>query len=239
MRARKALLLIVVPVLAAVCVVQIYIYAFRGKEMPPMSENLINNRKPRIVTSYDDIDSWNIPTVVPFNEEQRVYVSEVILAMVRVIAASSTLEAEEQSILGPGRFRWPKNPAEPIRTLKSYFGENFRMTGITGSFRRESEGAPWSEAGLTVHPRNFPIGVYSMRLPSTLFDNFRLRKVTQEEHTDERIKTPLVFYFEHKTIENFRLKIEARDDVESIRDSFPSSFHSLVMTRSQHIENNN
>jgi hypothetical protein len=78
-----------------------------------------------------------------------------------------------------------------------------------------------------------------MRLRSTLFDNFRLRKVTQEEHTDERIKTPLVFYFEHKIIENFRLKIEARDDVASIRDSFPSSFHSLVMTRSQYAENNN
>jgi hypothetical protein len=66
-----------------------------------MSEYLINNGKPRIATSYDDIDSWNIPTVVPFDEEQRVYVSEVIWAMVRVMAASSTLEVEEQSILGP------------------------------------------------------------------------------------------------------------------------------------------
>lgn len=42
---------------------------------------------------------------------------------------------------------------------------------------------------------------------------------------------PVVFYFEHKIIKNFVLKVEARDDVSSVRDSFPSSFHALVLTR--------
>ena len=153
------------------------------------------------------------------------------MALTRVTAGSSSLEAGEKQILGCGQFFWPKNPGEPIRVSKSYFGENFRMAGIAARVQRKSESSPWTKAGLTVHPRNFPRGVYDMRLRPELFRDFELKKVTQEDRSDRRIRKPILFYFEHKKIKDFRLRIEARDDVSSVDDLFPSSFHMVEMTR--------
>lgn len=203
------------------------------KELNLMTDQSINKPQPRIVAPHEGVDSLRIPAIVQFSDEQRIYVSEIVAALMRVMAEVSTLEAEEEKILGVGKFRWPKNPNEPIKTLKSYLGENFRMAGITASFQRDSEDAPWSKAGLTVHPRNFPAGVYSMRLPATLFDDFKLEKVVRENREEERIKMPVVFYFSHKKITNFALKIESRSDVTGVDDSFPPSFHAIIIIRSQ------
>lgn len=230
MRVRTALALVLLPILGIVALCELHWSTYR-KELKPMPMPSTNQLQPPITVPHEDVDSWRIPTIVTFNDEQRLYVSEVLAAMVRIMAESSTLEVEEERILGLGKFRWPKNPNEPVMILKSYPGENFRMRGITASFRRISENAPWSKAGLTVHPRNFPDGVYAMGLPSALFDGFALRKVVQEDRKEERIKNPIVFYLEHKKIANFTLKVEARADVASIENSFPPTFHAIVMAR--------
>jgi hypothetical protein len=148
-----------------------------------------------------------------------------------VVGEGSSLVEEEERVLGCGQFFWPKNPDEPIKVSKSYFGEHFRMSGIAARFERKGESLPWTKAGLTVHPRNFPGGVYEMKLPREIFQDFDLKEVTQEDRHDKRIQKPIVFIFEHKRIKNFRMKIEARDDVASVGDSWPSSFHLIEMTR--------
>lgn len=70
-----------------------------------------------------------------------------------------------------------------------------------------------------------------MRLPREIFNDFELREVMQEERYDKRIQKPIVFIFEHKNIGHFKIRIEARDDVASVRDSWPSSFHLIEITR--------
>lgn len=196
-----------------------------------MSQSSSDNQLPLIPNPYEDMDLWKMPAVVPLSEKQTLYLSEVILGMERVIAGSSPLEVEEQRIFGAGQFFWPKDPNAPIRASKSYYGRNFRIAGMAARFQRKSEAEPWSKAGLTVRPSNFPDGVYMMQLPSSVFEDFTLQKVTQENRKGEEVKNTLLFYFEHKKIKQFSLKVEVRDDVENIQNHFPSSFHALEMTR--------
>ena len=203
---------------------------FATKEITAMSECSVPKPLKRIENPYANMEHWKIPAVIPLNDEQRSYVSEVVLALVKVIGEVSSLEKEE-NVLGCGQFFWPKNPDEPVKVSKSYFGEHFRMAGLAARLQRKSETSPWTRAGLTVHPHNFPGSVYQMQLPPALFNDFELKKVVQEDRHDERIKAPIVFYFEHKKIKDFNLRIEARDDVASVRDSLPTSFHTIKMIR--------
>lgn len=105
------------------------------------------------------------------------------------------------------------------------------MAGIAANVNRKSENSPWTRFSASVHPRNFPRGVYSMQLPSSFFKEFELQKVAQEKRDGERITNPIVFYFKHKHIRNVVLKVEAREDVASTSDSLPSSLHALQILR--------
>jgi hypothetical protein len=107
------------------------------------------------------------------------------------------------------------------------------MAGIAARIERKSQSSSWVKAGLTVHPRNFPKGVYDMQLPPEVFNDFELKKVAKEERQNERIKQPVVFYFEHKKIKHLSLKIAARDDVAQVADRFPSSFHMIEIVRGE------
>lgn len=196
----------------------------------PMSENSVRHPHVNIPNPYDDMDLWNMPAKVPFNDEQRLYLTEVLSAMIKVISGSSPLEVEEKRILGPGQFFWPKDPAAPTRISKSYFGTNFRVTGIAARLERRSPEEPWYRATLVVRPPNFPDGVYAMQLEPSVFNDFKLEAVTQEDRMDERIKSPLLFSFRHRKVEDLVLRIEARNDVGSVDDSYPSSFHKIELT---------
>ena len=196
-----------------------------------MSERLVVSKKPRLPMLYEETNSWEIPAVIALNDEQREYVIEVLSALVRVIEGVSSLEQEEQRVLGVGQFYWPKDPDEPVRLSKSYFGENFRMSGIAVKLSRENESSPWNKVGVTIHPRNFPKGVFSMRLPSSFFREFELLSVAQEKRQNQRIDEPIVFYFKHKKMEYIELRVEARADVVTARDPFPSSMHFLEILR--------
>jgi hypothetical protein len=201
-------------------------------ERPLDLPEMIANRA-AIVSQYDVMDVRQMPSVVPFTDEQSACVIEILSAARRVIEGTAGVEAEEQKVFGKGLFFWPKNPAKPIKTLKYYPSENFRMHGISLSFERASEHSPWAKAGLAIHPRNFPLGVFSMHLPPSVFDNFRLTKVTREQRPDESIRDPIVFYFEHKRVRGLTLKVESREDVVHVDDTYPSSFHAIQLMRSQ------
>jgi hypothetical protein len=217
----------------AIGVFQMQTLHFTKKEAVIMSECSLPERLGPITAPYDNAENWQIPTIVALNDVQRSYVSEVLSALIRVIGEVSSLESEEKRTLGCGQFYWPKNPGEPIQVSKSYFGRDFRMSGIAARIERKSQSSSWVKAGLAVRPRNFPKGVYDMQLPPEVFNDFELKKVAQEEQQNERIKQPVVFYFEHKKIKHLSLKIAARDDVAQVADRFPSSFHMIEIVRGE------
>lgn len=217
-------------ILAVTCFYAL-VYSRSTREEASMSERPVIPSQPRIPVLYEDVDSREIPAVIPLNDEQRGYLIEVLSAMIRVIDGSSSLEEEEEIVFGAGRFYWPKNPDEPIRLSKSYVDGSFRMPGLAARVSRESESAPWTRFGLSVRPRNFPRGVYSMQLPSSFFHDFQLQKVVQEEREFQSIRNLVVFYFKHKRLNDISLKMEAREDVVTTSDSFPSSFYALQLLR--------
>lgn len=230
----KAVLCLAMGLLIAGSVFRMNTFNFDEKGNAAMSECSKFRGVDRIVTAYENAESWKIPAVIPLNDIQRSYVSEVFRALTEVIIDASSLPVHEKRILGCGQFYWPKNPDEPVMVSKSYFGGHFRMAGIAARLKRNSESAPWTEASLTVHPRNFPRGVYDMKLPAEVFRDFDLKEIREEDRGNERMKKAIVFYFEHKRIKKFVLRVDAREDVASARDSFPSSFYAILMTRGAH-----
>ena len=185
----------------------------------------------KIATPYDDVEIWDVPRIVPFDEKQKTYVIDLIYAVRRVIEGSSNLEVEERIILGEGKFFWPKNPSEPVMVERYYLSDRFRMSGISLSLRRADRGTPWVSAHLAVYPRNFPKGVYNMQLPPGIFEDFKLEKVIREERPEERIASPIVFYFKSKKKDGVNLIVECRDDLVGIQDAFPASFHLIRIMR--------
>jgi hypothetical protein len=187
--------------------------------------------KKKIVTRYDHVDILQIPEVIPFGAEQREYIIELFSAIRRVVEGHSKLEDEERTVLGGGRFFWPKDPVKEVMVERYYLPDEFRMHGISLQLMRADQYAPWTEAQMTLYPRNFPKGAYDMQLPSTLFDDFLLEKVVQEDRPDERVKKPVVFYFTHKSLLDVHLRVESRRDLVHVDSKFPSSFHALNIVR--------
>jgi hypothetical protein len=143
----------------------------------------------------------------------------------------SSLEQEEEQVLGTGQFYWPKNPDEPVKLSKFYFGENFRMSGIAAKISRENESSPWLKAGLSIYPRNFPRSVYSMQLPAQVFKDFELVIVEHEQRSEQRLTKSAVFYLRHKRVKNLQIKVEVRGDMVTAKDSYPRSFHYFEVSR--------
>lgn len=185
----------------------------------------------KITTIYDNVENEDLPRIVPFNDEQQKYVIELLSAMLHVIEGTSDLEVEEHKIFGEGKFFWPKDPTKPIKTLRYYLEENFRMSGIALSFERKDGHSSWQKADLAVEPRNFPVGVYDMGMPLSVFQDFQLIKSVQETRPNESIHKPVVFYFSHKAIRDLTLKVEARSDLTSVDDPYPRTFHGIEIVR--------
>jgi hypothetical protein len=185
-----------------------------------------------IASNYDDSEIRDMPAVAQLNEEQRIYILELLSAIFRLLEGTSDIQSEENTIFGEGKFYWPKDPEKPIKTERYYTHENFRMRGISLWIERKNVGGNWKKASLTVIPRNFPHGVYDMSLPASTFLEFELIKTVHEKRKDESIDNPVVFYFSHRKIRDMRLKIEARSDVVSVEEPYPRSFHHIQITRS-------
>lgn len=187
--------------------------------------------KAPISSTYDDKNILEIPSIVEMNEEQRTYLMDIVSSVRSVIDGSSTLESEEAKILGDGEFFWPKDPNEPVMRSKSYPLKNFRTRGIALKLSREDRSKPWDKAGISVTPRNFPIGVFSMNLPERFFHDYVLVNSHQEERPNDRIKNPLIFIFSDKNDQRIFMKLEVRNDVSSLADAYPRSFHLLWIER--------
>jgi hypothetical protein len=186
---------------------------------------------PKIIGPYDLHDVNTMPLIVPMTNEQKLYLISVVDAVLRVITKKTALEQEE-TLFGKGEFFWPKDPQKPIKVSKSYDYENFRIKGLSLGFNRIDQNSVWSGAGITINPRNYPDGVYSMDLPASVFADFTLDKSFTEDRPEESIKRVNIFQFHLKSSQlNVKLQFEAREDVSSLQDKYPKSFHSLEITR--------
>lgn len=206
------------------------------KRLPEPTSKLksgeIMREKTKINSVYDNVENEQLPRIVPFNDEQQKYIIELVSAMLRVIKGTSDLELEENKTFGMGKYFWPKDPTKPTKTLRYYTYDNFQVRGIKLSFERKDERSNWQRAGLGVHPRNFPTGVYDMRLPPSVFQEFQLVKSVQETRPEESIYKPIVFYFSHKVIPGLTLKVEVRSDLTSLSEPYPRTFHGIEIARS-------
>jgi len=167
-----------------------------------------------------------ITPIVKMTAEQRTYLLDILGSVRRVIEGTASLEAEEKSLLGEGRYSWPKNPKAPVRVAKSYLAKNFRLKGIALLFRRTCDGAAWSTAGLSVQPTNFPATVYAIGVPAEFFSDFRLEKAELSLRPEESIKRVNVFSYRQKA-GLLSMTIEAREDLSSVKEKYPSSFHAI------------
>lgn len=168
-----------------------------------------------------------IPAISKMSDEQRDYVIEILAATKRVIEGRTSLEKEEKETLGEGQYFWPKDPAAPVKRLKSFLPENFRMKGISLSFGRVAEGLRWNSANLFIHPRNFPNGVYQMNLPEGTFADYKLEKAELSLRADEPVKRVNVFQYINKNDNSIKMVIETHEDVASLKEMYPSSFHAI------------
>lgn len=185
------------------------------------------------ISKYDKINVMEIPAIVEMNDEQRLYLMELVSSIRSVIAGSSTLEVEEQEILGKGDFHWPKDPKKPVMVSKFYPVNNFKIRRINITIDRQSSSTQWNKAGISITPPNFPIGVFSMKLPERFFDDYILKHAFIENRPNENIENPVIFIFILKNNKNMFLTIEARSDVASLTDAYPKSFHLLWLEKNE------
>lgn len=184
-----------------------------------------------IISKYDDKDVLEIPSIVDMSEEERSYLMKLVSSVRSVIDTNSKLEIEESEILGEGNFFWPKDPQAPVMRSKFYHEKNFRMRGIQINMSREDSSGTWNKAWISVTPRNFPIGVFSMNIPEQFFEDYILVRSEQEKRPEYRIEDPIIFVFALKSDRRVSMRLEARSDVANIADAYPKSFHLLLFER--------
>lgn len=183
----------------------------------------------KIVGPYDLQEVNDMPAIVPMTDEQKLYLISVVAAALRVIIKKTTLDAEE-SLFGPGEYFWPKDPKKPIKVSKSYRSTRFRDLSL--GFRRKDQDSVWSRVGISIHPRNFPDGVYFIDLSASFFADYVLKKSFAEDRPEESIERINVFEFSLKnSTQDIQLKFESREDISSLQDKYPKSFHYLKIIR--------
>jgi hypothetical protein len=185
-------------------------------------KNIVNIKDPNSLLQVDQM-----PPISPMSDEQLKYVIDIFSATMRVIEGTTTLETEEKNTYGEGQFFWPKDPKAPTKLVKSFLPENFRMTGIALVFGRTTEGSRWRTASFSIHPKNFPNGIYQMNIPKDIFSEYKLIKAELSIRPDEHIKRVNFFHYINKSDGQLVMTIEAHEDVSSLNDIYPSSFHAI------------
>lgn len=178
---------------------------------------------------YDAVIPRDMPSIVPISAQQKIYLSLIVQAIFRVIISKSPLESEER-IFGGGKFFWAKNPSSPVYVSRYYPSENFNMRIIGLGFERKNSVSSWGICNFLIHPRNFPLGVYSMDFSSDIFEDFVLDDVFLEERPMESLKRVNVFKFHHKyTSKKIYLTVKSAESVSSLHDKFPRSFYLMEL----------
>lgn len=191
----------------------------KPKEISDMNPNHFNNH-------FDEMDPADLPVLVPMRPDQIEYLTLVTTSMREVVEKTRMLE-ETDPVFGVGKYYWPKDPNKPVKTSISFGVENFKVRSISVGFRRKTAESAWESATLTVHPRNFPIGIFSMSLPEKYFANLVWLRSFSEKRENESVKNVNVFEFSLQNRSNIKFRFEARPDVSNVDDKYPRSFHML------------
>lgn len=198
-------------------------------EVPAMSSH-------KLVDLYKDSELDDIPSRVPLTVEQREYVSCLFSSMLDVIEQKRSL-VENDSAFGQGKFFWPKDPSKPIKSSLSYEVDNFKFRSISIGFTRKDPSSAWSMAGLSIHPRNFPHGVFEMRLPKSFFGRLVFESSHAEERKNESLKIVNVFWYKNETNgHTINLRFEADPRVSDLKEGYPRSFHSVAIYLGPNLE---
>jgi hypothetical protein len=163
-----------------------------------------------------------------FPAELREHLYAVVPAMLRVVS-KQTILPQEENLLGNGTDHIPKGPG-PV-TLR-YYDKKIGSDNLSASFKRRDEKSIWHESEITVGPGSYPRSVYLMNLSAGSFENYVLEKSFVEDRPSGSVKRVNVFQFRLKnSSQNIHLQFEAREDVSSLQDKYPKSFHFLKITR--------
>jgi hypothetical protein len=164
------------------------------------------------------------------DQKQRSHILSIVSAMERVIKNQTTVEHEEKTLLGEGLYYWPKDPTHPIMLVRYYQQENFDVRWMALSFTRRARNSPWARANLTIYPSSFPLQIYDLQISADFFTHYTFERVALEIRPHQRIETPRVFYFVHKTLPHVRMRIETSPDATSPDSKYPSAFYSIVLS---------
>lgn len=178
-----------------------------------------------IIDLYKNSELEDIPATVSITADQKKYILDLFSSMLDVIDKKRDLE-ENDAVFGKGNFFWPKDPKKPIKARISYDVDNFKFRSISIGFSRVNSSSPWNSAGISVHPRNFPMGFFEMKISKSFFERFVLEKAITEKRENEVLE--IVNVFRYRGQENgrrFRLQFEASPTVSGIKDGYPRSFH--------------
>ncbi len=184
-----------------------------------------------IADRFQSVDPGEMPTLVPTTGQENLYVRYLINSLLDVFEQKRELH-ENDAVFGTGTFFWPKDPKKPTKASISYASTNFKLRSISIGLRRPTAEKPWCSGGISVHPRNFPTGIFKMDLTKDFFSEFKFQKAYIERRDDESTKNVNIFLYK-STSKNIdlNLRFEARTDVSDVRDQYPRSFHDLIIDR--------
>jgi hypothetical protein len=181
------------------------------------------------IDPYAKVDPNDLPPLVEMTVKQKEYLAIIFSSMREVMEQKRQLQ-EKDKVFGDGKFFWPKDPKKPIKTLISFDRENFSFRSIHIDFKRNRSDGRWSSAELSVHPRNFPIGVYQMDFSDAFFSGFSFQKSYAEKRENESFKLVNVFEYKAKDSNSgVSLRVEAAPEVSSVNERYPRSFHKITM----------
>ncbi|MYN18398.1 hypothetical protein GTP81_16730 [Rugamonas sp. FT107W] len=190
----------------------------------------------KLVDLYKDSELDDIPSRVPLTAEQLEYVGCLFSSMLDVIEQKRSL-GENDSAFGQGKFFWPKEPSKPIKSSLSFEVDNFKFRSISIGFTRKGPASEWSMAGLRIHPRNFPHGVFEMRLPKSFFGRLVFESSHAEERKNESVEIVNVFWYKKETNgRTINLRFEADPRVSDLKEGYPRSFHSVAIYLGPNLE---
>lgn len=180
---------------------------------------------------FNGIPLSELPKVAVLSTAERVYVTSLIASMIDVLENRKPL-LENDPVFGQGKFFWPKDPRTPVRTSITYGTQNFAFRSISIGFRRTTSDGEWIKATMSIHPRNFPAGVFNIGLSQSDFDRFTLIDAFEEVQPERALKKFNTFLYRIDTGQNrVFAKMEARADVSNISKGFAEGFHELSMER--------
>lgn len=188
-----------------------------SKKIIKKEQNMVNSM---LVTSSKD------SVVIP--PAKLIYLKSILPAILRVVSGSSQLD-EEEALFGDGVDHWPKNPGPP--TLRYY--NNIKYSEFSISFEKKGGKDIWVNSNLAVLPSGYPHTVFRMDLNKDFFSDFIFEGAREEVQENKPIKNVVVFKFKTKNFRNnLRLEFRVRENMVDIKnDKYPSSFHSLEVSR--------